>query len=364
MRPKVLYNLKRILPFGLIWLFTGWVFLLIEYWAVDSNSEIPEAAIKLNPTIFIFASLFITIVGLIVGTIEMLLVQKIFRNRSLLEKIIYKLLLYIFFLLVVISIAYPIATSIELGVSIFSAEVISRFKQFLLSTVFVSTMFQLGVHLFVSLFYAEISENIGQGVLLNFLTGKYHKPVIEKRIFMFLDMKSSTSIAEKLGHHRYFDFLRSYYESLSEPIIEHYGEVYQYIGDEIVISWRLEVGVRDAQCVLCFEAMRKALEAKASDFLSSFGIVPSFKAGIHVGEVTTGEMGALKKEIVFTGDVLNTTARIQGMCGQLNSDLLVSLELFKLFPDQMKANFELLRSFELRGRAEPIQLCAHHDHRI
>jgi adenylate cyclase len=35
------------------------------------------------------------------------------------------------------------------------------------------------------------------------------------------------------------------------------------------------------------------------------------KAGAHVGRVVATEVGTIKSEIVFHGDVVNTTARVQ-----------------------------------------------------
>ena len=53
------------------------------------------------------------------------------------------------------------------------------------------------------------------------------------------------------------------------------------------------------------------------------------KAGVHCGRVTTGEIGDLKTEIVYHGDIVNTTSRIQEMCNKLRANLLVSGELMQ-----------------------------------
>lgn len=63
-----------------------------------------------------------------------------------------------------------------------------------------------------------------------------------------------------------------------------------------------------------------------------YGLVPEFKAGAHSGEVIAAEIGDLKKGIVFSGDVLNTAARIQGECNRLGRRLLVSRELMEQLP--------------------------------
>ncbi|MBT8314785.1 MAG: adenylate/guanylate cyclase domain-containing protein, partial [Maribacter sp.] len=141
---------------------------------------------------------------------------------------------------------------------------------------------------------------------------------------MFLDIKSSTSIAEKIGHVEYFELLKEYYHILSNAVIEYSGEIYQYVGDEIVITWNLSKGIMNNNCIKCFFKMKSDLKERQYWFEQKFGVYPEFKAGLHLGEVTTGEIGRIKKDIIFTGDVLNTTARIQSLCNDLQVDNLIS----------------------------------------
>ena len=173
---------------------------------------------------------------------------------------------------------------------------------------------------------------------------------------MFLDMKSSTTIAEKIGHVKYFEMLREYYSDLSDPILQYYGEVYQYVGDEIIVSWRLKNGIEDNNCLKCFFAMKETLRNRSEKYQSKFEILPSFKAGFHVGKVTTGEIGVLKKDIVFSGDVLNTTARIQGLCNKYNVDILISDQLKNKMNIQSEFQIQSQGINELKGRNEVIEL--------
>ena len=102
--------------------------------------------------------------------------------------------------------------------------------------------------------------------------------------------------------------------------------------------------------------MKKIINGQASKYHEKFGILPQFKAGLHCGKVTTGEIGVIKKEIIFTGDVLNTAARIQGLCNQFNVDILVSGELItRLYPDPF-LTIKGLGENQLRGRDEKMGL--------
>lgn len=201
----------------------------------------------------------------------------------------------------------------------------------------------------------EVSDNIGQAVFLNLFRGKYHQPIEEERIFMFLDMKSSTAIAEQLGHVKYFKMLKDFYLHLSDPIIEYGGEIYQYVGDEIVITWKLKKGSAH-NSLHCFFAMKQALQNQAKKFQSNYGLVPTFKAAIHYGKVTTGEIGVIKKEIIFSGDVLNTTARIQSLCNTYKVDLLTSEKFVKTLEKNETFNAVEIGEVALKGRNKKINL--------
>ncbi len=210
----------------------------------------------------------------------------------------------------------------------------------------------------LTIFLLDVSEKYGSGTLKKLLLGKYHSPGKEERIFMFLDLRSSTAIAEKIGDEQYFKMLRFFYEMANEVIINHHGEIYQYVGDEIVISWEKGKGLRKADCLHCFFAVRQAVKDKADHFTENFFVVPEFKAGVHCGEVTTGEIGTVKKDIVYSGDVLNTTARITALCNKYNETLLISETLYRELKDTAAYRFTYIDNPLLRGKQDPFAIYA------
>ncbi|WP_089888641.1 adenylate/guanylate cyclase domain-containing protein [Kriegella aquimaris] len=173
---------------------------------------------------------------------------------------------------------------------------------------------------------------------------------------MFLDMKSSTTIAENLGHVKYFEMLKDYYADFSNSIIDYEGIIYQYVEDEIIVSWKLINGIENYNCFKCFFALKQALLNQTEKYSSRYGIVPVFKAGFHTGKVTTGEIGVIKKDIIFTGDVHNTTARIQGLCNTYNVDVLISGQLICKMTSGADIQIKSLGKNELRGKKEMIEL--------
>jgi adenylate cyclase len=173
-------------------------------------------------------------------------------------------------------------------------------------------------------FVLQMNRMIGANVLGYFAAGIYRHPKAEERIFLFIDLEGSTQLAERLGSARYFELLRRFVDDLTEPVLEAEGEIYQYAGDEVVITWPIELGVRAANCVRCFFGIRAAVERDLARYERDFGTAPRFRGGLHGGTVTAGEIGDLRQQIVFVGDILNTAARLEEYAKRANLDLVVS----------------------------------------
>lgn len=210
----------------------------------------------------------------------------------------------------------------------------------------------------VIVFIRQLNRLLGPGVLFRYLSGRYHQPRREARIFMFLDLKSSTSLAEQLGPEAYYGLVNEFFRDLAKPVLDSSGEIYEYVGDQVVLTWRQDRGVRDANCIRVFFDLQARIDAKRQAYMERFGVVPEFKAGVHLGEVMTAEIGDLKKALVFNGDVLNTGSRIEGQCNQLGRRLLASRELVERLhlPPEWRA--EDMGEVQLRGKMEPLRLVA------
>jgi len=208
----------------------------------------------------------------------------------------------------------------------------------------------------IIIFFRQLDRLLGHGVLIKVFLGKYRRPLHERRVFMFLDLKSSTSLAEQMSPDDYFSFLNDFFRDLSIPILNSGGEIYQYVGDEVVISWKESVGTNNLNCVRLFFSIDAAITNRKHHYLDRYGIVPEYKAGAHVGEVITAEIGDLKKEIVYNGDVLNTSARIQSVCNELGKRFIVSDKLIQAMDMPERFLVEQLGPVALRGKVEPMEL--------
>lgn len=179
----------------------------------------------------------------------------------------------------------------------------------------------------MEVFY-EIDRKLGPGLLFKFLLGEYYKPKEEHRIFLFMDLKSSTYYAEKLGHFKYSRLIQDCFKDVSNAVRHNRAEIYQYVGDEIVLSWKMEKGLKDARCLRVFYDFLDLLDKRKEYYQKEYGMVPIFKAGVHAGKIMVAEVGELKSEISYHGDTVNTASRIQGLCNSYGSRLLLSGSLF------------------------------------
>ncbi|MBL7697011.1 MAG: adenylate/guanylate cyclase domain-containing protein [Chitinophagaceae bacterium] len=204
----------------------------------------------------------------------------------------------------------------------------------------------------------QVNNKFGQANFWNIIRGRYNRPKEEKRIFMFLDINSSTAIAEQLGDEAYHSLLKDFFADITTPILENKGSIYQYVGDEVVIAWNYDEGKENMHCLKCFFDMKLYINQRKNRYVSRYGLVPGFKAGIHCGRVIAGEVGIIKRDITYSGDVLNTTSRILGKCGELNEELIASDDLLSEINIQKGFVTRPLGGMKLKGKNREVILNA------
>jgi adenylate cyclase len=206
--------------------------------------------------------------------------------------------------------------------------------------------------------FLEVRHLHNPGDIRNFLLGRYRFPVEESRVFLFADLVDSTSIAERLGDVTYSRFIGDCYRDVAEAVLAWRGQVYQYVGDKMVISWPLQKGLDDAACLQCFFAMTDLLVSTRARYQEIYGVTPHFRAGLHGGSVVATWVGLAKTELAFHGDSLNVTSRIQGLCKQHGESCVVSATLLDslTLPGHLRARS--LGMAELRGKTEAMEVFA------
>ena len=335
MQPDLVRKLKTMALICLFTCFAGVIFQLIDEKRLDYNSVLVGFPL-----------------GLVFCLLELFLFPKakmMFRRWPFTKLLLFKTVLY-----TVIIYAVTIALAIISGLS--EGRKISELPAYMGSADLMILVVYTLVIYGLLIFFLQINHLLGEGILSKFIQGKYHKPREEERIFMFLDMKSSTTIAERLGHVRFYALLNELFHEISRPVLQTKAEIYQYIGDEVVLTWEVKHGLKNSNCLKTFFMFKESLLRNSDNYFKNFGVKPEFKAGLHFGKVVSAQIGDLKREITYNGDVLNTTARIQNECNKYQRDCLVSGTLINRLTPINGFQWERIDTVTLRGKETEVEL--------
>jgi len=343
---RILYHkLAVLLNITIIWVVFAFLFLY--------NIILFDKALATHRSLILFSLAFATI-GFIVSATLIFYLKNAFRNYPLWLSVIIKMTLtFVLFIIVAfIILAFYFVFSSHWKLN----EYINGFyKQVFLTRAFLIFLIDLGIMTLLTILILEVTDKYGPGGIWSMMRGKYNKPKIENRIFVFLDINNATTIAEKLGHTHYFRLLRDFFADITVPILANNGEIYQYVGDEVVLSWHNTT----ANKTRCLKFIRQAyfiLKRKERNYMKKYNVVPSFKAGIHAGEVTAGVIGLIKKDLVYSGDTLNTTARIRSKCHELNKDFVLSGDFLAGYEPPHSFIIEPIGEAAFKGREEKEKL--------
>jgi adenylate cyclase len=215
-----------------------------------------------------------------------------------------------------------------------------------------------GVVMLAFQFVLQISQIVGGRTLRDLVLGRYHRPRSEERFFLFVDIAGSTPLAERIGAAAVHRFLGRVFALASDPIDDQGGEIHQYVGDELVVTWTAADGRPGARPIACFFAIERALREAAPGFERDFGVAPRVRAALHAGVVITGEVGESKRAIVFHGDVMNTASRLEQAARELDRRFLISAAALERLEAGERYVVEDLGDRPLRGRASPVRVFA------
>ncbi len=196
-----------------------------------------------------------------------------------------------------------------------------------------------------------IANIIGPRALLHLVTGRYHAPVEESRFVLFVDIAGSTTLAERLGSLGIHRFLDKTFRSLTGPIVDCRGEVLNYVGDEIIVTWPEASGAVDCRPLRCFLAMREILQKLQERFENEFGAAPTIRGSLHFGPVIIGEIGDIRRAIVFNGDVMNTAARLEELSRNVDGGFVASRAAIERFKTAPPVPLQDLGVRDIRGRS-------------
>lgn len=220
-----------------------------------------------------------------------------------------------------------------------------------------SLFFAVGMSLFGN-FVVEMGRLLGFGTLKNLMIGRYTRPVREQRAFLLIDMRDSTGLAERLGSVRFHELLNAFFRDIADAALASDAEIYKYLGDEAILTWTKDQLLPESDCLSCPFVARDLIARNAERYRSRFGVVPEFRAALHYGEIVTGEIGDIKREIAYVGDTLNVAARLLEAAKLLGRDVLASSDVLDLSALPADIRSESLPMLTVRGRAAPLAISA------
>lgn len=330
----------------------GWL-IALALWVIVRNVGVKVDA-PAQPTVLHnirIILVFGTLAGILFGIAQFKLERYLYRRVPLWRLGLYGLLADAAIMTIMFALAYRFFRDI-VG---FDEEV--SFFQFIQNPSAILTFFYSILVSFVLASIRQLNFLLGRGNLLRFIKGDFYEPRVENRVFMFVDLKDSTGIAERLGHIKYSGFIQDCFYDLH--VVQHYGaEVYQYVGDEVVLNWKIKKSMDYKQCLNAFWAFEDRLLSREAFYQKKYGIVPTFKAGLHFGEVTTAEVGEIKREIAYHGDTMNIAARIQEKCNDFGKTFLISEYVHSKLEANISCDLELMSEELLRGKQQGVRIYA------
>lgn len=204
----------------------------------------------------------------------------------------------------------------------------------------------------------QVGLLLGFRTLSNLVTGRYSKPQAERRVFLLIDMKNSTGLAEKLGPVRFHELLNDFFRDIADAALECSAEIHKYVGDEAILTWPQDKALASGDCLACpFIALQRIAD-NAAHYRRRFDAVPEFRASLHCGDIVAGEIGDVRREIAYVGDTLNVAARLLEASKGLHRDVLVSAELLAQVRLPADLQAEPLPTLSIRGRDAPLEIAA------
>lgn len=247
------------------------------------------------------------------------------------------------------------ATTMIFGFSSFS-QVFSSMLATFLKLHFWALMLYILVVQGIFNFIEQMANMIGPRILLYIILGHYRQPKTEERIFMFLDLQGSTTVAERLGHEQFCRLIQDCFADLTQSALAHEVEIYQYVGDEAILTWNKAKGFKEANCLRVFYDFNDTLTKRSSYYMKKYQYLPIFKAGVNMGKVAVAEIGTIKRNIAYLSDVLNTAARIESLCNEMGKSLLISEEVKVMLGEVSGYEMHLTNEIRLRGKNKLVKI--------
>lgn len=337
----------------LFWLVAYGVLLIILYYTSQLITISLHINWKINfSNLFYFFMGFGLLMGSILSSLESLMKILQFKSRSLALDSLVRTVFYSTALWLILDVIKKVLNDYNYlfisGLSITQSNS-KNFDIVILSY----TFFMICIVSFIN----ELVNKNSPGFTMPLILGKYRYPREENRIFIFLDLSGSTRLAQELGHIKYSSFIQESIMDINKVVKEYKAHIYQYVGDEVVLTWKLE-NFNTLKAIKFLFAVYQRFEKREDHYNAVYGTVPFFRAGVHQGIVTAIEIGDLKREIAFHGDTINVCSRVQGLCKIVSKKILISEQVNQNKEIALHYKVTPLGSYMLEGRENALSIYA------
>lgn len=331
-----------------------WLFIAFAIFFSFLYTSIVDGFEEIFP--FINTSIIGIILGIFTALFELEFMRKIQRHLKFYQILIVRSLFYILLVTFVIFFELAIARIIRYNLSFSEVLKSEEFNHYLFKEDFGYAIFYAFLMIVLFNFTRELVKKLGQGVFLNFITGKYVTPVLEDKILMFINIQNTDKIIKDLGRLRFHSFLKEFVFDITESIIYYKGKIYEYVDDQVIVIWDPNDGLHNSNCIRAFFEAKDRLREQKEKYFRKFGIFPKINVAIHRGDLVHGELGYIKSNIVFSGDVMNTTSRILEACNDHMKDILITGKLIQDIQLPIIYEFQYCGEYTPRGKHEKLEI--------
>ncbi len=144
---------------------------------------------------------------------------------------------------------------------------------------------------------------------------------------LFSDVRSFTTISERLGPHGTVAMLNEYFELMVECISEHSGMLDKFIGDAIMAVFGLPLPREDDEdrALRASIAMISSLREWNREREARGEPVIDMGIGLNTDSVVAGNIGSSKRmDYTIIGDGVNLAARLESACKAYGARILIS----------------------------------------
>lgn len=157
-----------------------------------------------------------------------------------------------------------------------------------------------------------------------------------KASILFLDIRDSTTLAEKIDPSTFARFISSTFTDIMDLILGNGGSVNKMLGDGLLATYGCPVtSPNDAlnSVVSAMKIRQWIHEYNQIDFTNKVSSI-RYGIGICTGIVFAGNIGSHRRmEYTVMGDSVNTASRLQSLSKEVDTDILIDGETYNLVKD-------------------------------